>query len=119
MIKPNTLLPATKFFKHNKALIEYLGNYEWNITYDYGETLKQSINLSTSSLATNWTWVVIENGKIVIKNEVMDNRVPLPEHKSAFEIPVSKFPLETRIGWRGPMIEWQHLANLPKVYWKD
>ncbi len=29
-----------------------------------------------------------------------------------------KFPDDTRIGWRGPMINIKHLENMPKVFWK-
>ena len=29
------------------------------------------------------------------------------------------FPLNTLVGWRGPMIPWSKLSDLPKVYYSD
>lgn len=117
-IKQKTSLPATTFFKHNKGTLTYKGDLKWDITYDFGETIEHEVHISTASLSTSWKWVNIENNHIEIKNEVLDNRVTLPSHKSKMKIPISKFPLETRVGWRGPMIEWKYLSKLPPVYWE-
>lgn len=120
-IPQNKVLPAIEFFKHNQAIITYKGHLKWDITYDYGETIEHPVHLSTSSLATNWTCVDVdprENGLIEIKNEVLKEGMTLPQHKHPMKIPLNKFPAETRVGWRGPMIEWKYLEKLPLVYWK-
>jgi hypothetical protein len=29
----------------------------------------------------------------------------------------SELPKNTRVGWRGPMIPWETLDKMPKLYW--
>ncbi len=119
-IKPNTMLPATAFFKHNRTKLVYKGDMKWDIHFDFGETVTHPLHLCTSGLATSWHWNAIDkkDGQIHITSEMHDNRLPFPSHKSATHLHWTAFPDATRVGWRGPMIDWKHLEKLPPVYWK-
>ena len=124
--KPDKVFTAATFFAKNKATLTYKGDFIWDITYDYGETIEHPVHFCTSGLATSWTWVALECGNggegdisIIIDSEMLRSGIPFPKHKNQIRIRWQEFPKPTRVGWRGPMILWKHLSILPKVYWTE
>ncbi len=114
--KCNKLYKPIEFFKENRCLLNYLGDYKWDITFPYGETIRHPVHLEVTSLKTNWKWMHIEDGEIHIKNEVVSINEKIPNGWKAIHKPITEVSNETRVGWRGPMIMWNELENLPDVY---
>lgn len=96
---------AQEFFKSNRNQITYLDNYEWNIHFNYGETLKHPVHVIFEE---NNCWREIINNTVRSFNFEYNSTVSLT--------PIDTFPDCTRVGWRGPIMLWDKLDNLPQVY---
>jgi len=108
-----------EIFKNSHHKIVYKGNMHWDIIFSFGETLEHPVHLDVSSLPTNWTWCAIENKYINITNEVLDEGETIDPERGSIKMHYKWFPENTRVGWRGPIMFWKDLTNLPKVYWID
>jgi hypothetical protein len=104
------------FFKENRHIATYLGDYQWDIDFPHGETFRHPVHLDVSSLQTNWGWISIEDGGIHITSEVVPINEEIPDGWKAIHKPISEMSNETRVGWRGPMMLWNELENFPQVY---
>jgi len=106
-----------KFFKANRHKVTYRGNMSWNIHFNFGEIILHPIHLNTENLETNWKWCAIDetDGKIHIKTEIVKDGEEIPEHWEEKHMHWTEFPDSTRVGWRGPMMFWKELENMPKV----
>jgi len=111
-IKPGEILPAPMFFKHNKSTLIYKGNLVWDIEYDFGETIEHPVHICTEGINSKSYFTKSENGNIKIKSEAFTNG-----EKKYQIINCKNLSSQTRVGWRGPMIKWEHLSHLPPVYW--
>lgn len=108
-----------EMFEDNQAKITSLGGYRWKIEFDWGETIEESFHVNVSSLNTNWNWVPIEDGEVVIDHEVLVSGESLPDDDfKEFRHSWKKIHPRTRVGWRGPIIRWSDLEGLSKVYWE-
>lgn len=92
---------------------------KWDIYFSYGETFLHPVHLDVSNLKTNWTWAEIneKDGMIHITREIIKTgeKIPtgwIPTHKHWTD-----FPETTRVGWRGSIMLWKHLSDLPKVFY--
>lgn len=107
-----------EFFEQNRHQITYLGNMKWDIKFPFGETIAHPIHLDTSSLQTNWRWVAVEeDGFIHITTEVVNEGEEIPSHWEPKHMHWSEFPDTTIVGWRGPIMLWDNLKNMPQVYY--
>ena len=96
----------------------YKGNYTWDIQASWG-TYEHSFHLNVEHLNTNWTWVAIdpEDGKVHITDNIFDEG---KEHNNwkPIHIHFDEFPKNTRVGWRGPVMLWEKVKNMPQIFWK-
>ena len=106
------------FFKNNRHQLTYCGDMDWKIKFNFGETIYHTIHLNVSHLDTYWTWVAIDekDGYIHITDESVRNGHKIPEHWKPKHIHWSEFPETTRAGWRGPIMLWSKLKDMPQVY---
>jgi len=108
-----------QFFKYNHHQLTYLGNMEWDIHFEWGETFTHPIHLDVTCLETNWTWSALEeDGMIHITKEVVKEGERIPLHWRAKHLHWSEFPDDTRVGWRGPIMLWSKLKDMPPVYFE-
>jgi hypothetical protein len=110
------LYTPEEMFEDSHHKIIYRGNLEWDIVFCFGETFRHPVHLDVSHLPTNWTWMAIDNEHIEIKNEIIKEGAEMP-----FDRPTKMhwewFRDDTRIGWRGPIMLWEDLKDLPQVYY--
>lgn len=106
------------FFRENHHTIKYLGDYMWDINFNFGGTYSHPVHLDVSSMDTNWKWYALENNEIKITYEVLNKGEKIPKGKKAPYKHITEFDKNTRVGWRGPIMLWDELDNLPNVYLK-
>lgn len=106
---PNKKYPALKFFKRNIATLTYVGNYQWDIHFEFGQIVRHPIHIDVSCCDTQWKWVPVKEGTIYITNETLENNI---------DMHWNDFPKDTRVGWRGPMILTDHLKS-KKVFYAE
>jgi hypothetical protein len=108
------------FFKSNRCKITYKGNMLWDIYFDFGDTCTHPVHLDVSSLQTNWTWYEINelDGQIHITEEILDEKQSILSDWTPKHIYWTEFPDTTRVGWRGPIMLWDKLKDLPQVFYK-
>ncbi len=108
------------FFAKNRHQITYKGNMIWDISFFFGETIRHPVHLDTSNLQTYQKWCAIDenDGKIHITTEIIDIDEEIPSEWKPKHIHWTEFPEDTRVGWRGPIMLWSELENLPQVYYK-
>lgn len=117
MSKGEKIIPNPKdFFVCNHHSIKYLGDYKWDINFEFDETFIHPIHLDVSSMDTNWTWLPLENNEIKIFHEILKIDEELPPNKKAPQKHITKFDKSTRVGRRCPIMLWSELDNLPDVY---
>lgn len=104
------------FFASNHHCIEYLGNYKWDVNFNFGETFTHPIHLDVSSMNTNWTWCPLENDRTKISHEMLNISDEFTPNKKAPQKHITEFDKNTRVGWRGPIMLWNELNNLSNVY---
>ena len=73
---------------------------------DFGDTYTHPVHLDISSLQTNWTWYPIDE---------LDGKIPLDQ--TGKHIHWTEFSDITRVGWRGPIMLWDKLKDLPQIYY--
>jgi hypothetical protein len=103
----------------NRGKVTYLGNFEWDLYFPDCGTFKHPFHLEITGLnGTNWSWSAInpEDGKIHVTNNIFDCG---KEHKNWKPIhkKISEFPKTTRVGWRGPIMLWKRVYEMPKIYY--
>jgi|SRR3989304_4132521 len=108
------------FFECNVATYVHNKDLQGDITFHFGgfEDKKKSRNLTREfefdiEYDKN-CWYPLTNGYLPVKDPqgLGKFRYNSPKHYSMFSP-------TTRIGWRGPMIEWDKLDILPPVYWNE
>jgi hypothetical protein len=116
-LKPNKKYNVERFFKENRAQITYKGDLKWDIDFAFGEKFTHPIHLNTKHLKTNWTWVPVKNKMVTIKSEIVDRGKKIPKSWKPINMHWEEFPEKTYVGWRGPIMLWKYLKNVPKIYW--
>lgn len=112
------LYDPKEFFRANRCKLTYKGNMVWDIHFDFGKTIEHPVHLDVTALPTNWTWVAIEeDGYVRITTESVNRKIT-PRRK-AIHMHWTEFSPETRVGWRGPIMLWEKLDSLDKVYHTD
>ncbi len=102
-----------KVFRNNK------GNFTWDIHFSWGETFENTIHINVQSLATNWHWVRLDtdDNTIHIENEIISEDEIIPSDRTGIHLHLKDFPLRTTVGWRGPIMLWEHVKDKEQVYW--
>ncbi|AYV75426.1 MAG: hypothetical protein Terrestrivirus1_300 [Terrestrivirus sp.] len=94
------------FFKSNRCKLTYKGDMQWDIYFDFGDTFTHPVHLDVSSLQTDWTWYPIDE---------LDGKIH--SDWTTKHIHWTEFPDTTRVGWRGPIMLWDKLKDLPQIYY--
>ena len=102
---------ATEFFKKN-YILDYIHND--NLT-GIGKMKNIDINYSIFNFDINYEydyWYPLDNNGFL----------PNYDHQGFFNLnnvkkDWKKYPLNTLLGWRGPMLQWQDVENAPKIYY--
>ena len=118
--KENRGYQATKFFRDNKIKYIHLDGVSGNLTQKYKMT----------DFKTKKTTIQTDNYDTVFHVEFrkhnwypfFDGYLPAKDHQNAFKllgkkIHYTKFPKNTALGFRGPLIRWSDVSKLPKVYY--
>ena len=117
--KNNVEYDPEEFFKYNRHIIKYKGNFTWDIQLSWGETFENTIHINVQSLATNWHWVRLDtdDNTIHIENEIISEDEIIPSDRTGIHLHLKDFPLRTTVGWRGPIMLWEHVKDKEQVYW--
>ncbi len=118
----NKICRPEELFQHNRWTIVYKSNMEWTIISEGGggESFDHPVHLNVQHLNTYMTWVGLENdGMVNIDHEIIKKGNRIPKGWTETHIHWKDFPKTTRAGWRGPIMLWEKLAKLPKVYYKE
>ena len=113
-----------EFFKKNRNRFTYTGDMKWIMKDPENDVHPIHLHLSDFIKETNWTWSAIEDdGFIHITSERIIDGEKIPKEKipsewKAKHIYWTEFPDSTRVGWRGPVMLWDKLSDLPQVYLK-
>ena len=118
--EPGKNYDPQSFFKENRHQITYLGNMEWNIHFNFGDTFRHPVHIITSISDKNWWWSEIVNGSVHTENQGLT----CPHGKSLTQknpkrSEWTQLPHTTRVGWRGPMMLWNKLVEMPQVYYNE
>jgi hypothetical protein len=108
------------FYEQNKHTITYLGNMKWNIHFNFGEIIEHPVHLDTRELKDTYAkWAAIEDdGSIHITSEYLPQGVDMiPDGWKAKHIHWTEFPETTRVGWRGYVMKWNDIKDMPQVYY--
>lgn len=89
--------------------------YKWDMQY-IDNTFEHYVEMDISTMGTAWSWYPLDNDNEIKLETTIQNWyiTDLPE-------PIIKhwndFNTDTRVGWRGPIMRWNDLADLRHVYW--
>lgn len=104
------------FFAANRWTVTYRGDLNWTLEQNATGEVNDSIHINTASLNTSWNWSPLKDGYVNISNEEVSSGFSLAG-LSPKNIHWTRFPDQTRVGWRGPMMRWEKLATMPNVYY--
>ncbi len=117
----HTPYPPEIFFAANRNSLIYRGDYEWDIEFNHGETIRHPIHVSLAGLNTSWTWSPLDNDKMIhVTNYVKTKgQKGPPEGWGPIHKHISEFSPSTRMGWRGPIMLWSRLVDLGEVFYHE
>jgi hypothetical protein len=109
--KPSVITEPHNFFKQSIGIYTHDENLKgW---FKFIEDSRQDFEFDVEYKKNHW--YPLENGRLPDSN---DNGICCSfGNKKGWSW--RQFPLDTRIGWRGPMIEISKLEHCPKVYYAD
>jgi len=134
-IKPNKLYKPKKFFNSCWAVYKHIKDLKGEIFYQWQEEKIKKFNSNQKGGSTfkvenrhnnskpyefefeieykHNNWHPLENGFLPAKNYFRKNLLDGKKKKW------DKFPKNTKVGFRGPMILWEDLDKLPNIYYLD
>lgn len=89
--------------------------YKWDLQY-LDNTYEHFVDMDVSSMETGWLWYPL-NDDNEIKLETTIQNWYITELSEPIVKHWEEFDDETRVGWSGPMIRWNDIADLRQVYW--
>lgn len=126
---PGPTLPAKQFFEKKRDGAVYIhegglrGRVEWGWDHE-GERAHEPFQFEIEFKEGNWH-PLDDDGTLPSANEPHMVKgppgEPAMERRHWDELPPTRqhwteFPKTTRVGWRGPMVRWDALADLPPVF---
>ena len=109
------------FFKGVHHRMIYCGNMKmkmlWNFT-DFKDEGARDVELDTKSLDYGWGWMPLTDGVMIIDETLIaaDYNIRQLDDDEIFQRKWTEFDVNSRIGWRGPMMLWDNLKYFPKIY---
>ncbi len=114
---PMQVYESEVFFAWNRCTVTYKGAMEWTIKNIDG-SFDHKVEIDVSNLDACWTWWPLnENGYLDINNEPLTKGQEILSHWKPKHLHWSELPGTTRVGWRGPMMYWEYLKDMPLVYY--
>lgn len=107
--KSSTHYKPEHFFRENTATYVHAQNMKGKLTFhgiDYTRDFEFDVEYDKDC------WYPLEDGCLPKEDEQKLAPFSFPEPK-----PYTDFPTTTRVGWRGPMILWEKVKELPDIYW--
>lgn len=111
-----TYKPA-KFFKGNHHKIKYNGDFTWDITFEFGGTITHPVHLDIKKEGTGWWWSPLDGEYIVLDTSYSNGKITKKKKKKVVKKHHSEYRDDTRIGWRGPMMLWEHVESGEPVHY--
>ena len=62
---------------------------------------------------SEYNWYPLRNGSLPAEDE--HGLFPLLDR----EVRWDEFPLDTHLWWRGPMVHWEDVENMPDIFWYE
>jgi hypothetical protein len=123
--KSDTIYDVHHYFKDKVAVYEHTADLHGNAVWDYQLMGKDLSNISaltmtdTCEFDINYKeghWYPLAGGRLPVSD-----KQGLAEFGDVSGKHYSEFPPTTLIGWRGPMMLWERLDELPvqQIYWHD
>jgi len=101
-----------EFFRENKMVYTHDANLKGIMSWPYGIYNKE---FEIEYIEDRWFPLI--NGCLPPTDPKSYNNPQGSTH--TVPKPWQEFPVTTRVGWRGPMVIFSKLKDLPKVYWGD
>lgn len=106
--KPNKAYEPAKFFRKSYGILKYGGNLQGTMKF-CDISVQRPFEFHIEYKKDQW---------YPLKNEYL----PAHDPQNIFKLlgkqkHYTEFPKSTHVGFRGPMIFWQDMANLPNIYW--
>ena len=107
---PNTVYEPEEFFKTSFAMYKHDTDLKGKILFGGDDGKFQDFEFDLY-LSEAQCWYPLKNQSIPAKDEqgYFDFNFGKPKYYSEFD-------KNTEVGWRGPMIMWEELKNMPRVY---
>jgi len=116
--KKNEAYDPEDILQYNRTKIIYKGDFMWDIVMSDCGTFEHPVHLNVEHLPTNYTWVEIDETDkgIHITREILSEGEEMPNDTST-HLHNTEIPDTTRAGWRGPIMLWEYVKDMPKIHW--
>lgn len=98
------------FFRDNWAIYKHEKETCGTITWSFGESRPFEFDIEYD---TDY-WYPLENGHL--PKEDLDELIGFGDKGG---LHWTKFDDTARVGWRGPMMLWDSLSEMPDIFWKE
>lgn len=109
----NALYNACEFFRYNSATYVHEKGLQGKITYHFNNEDLTNDPFEFDVEFAEGNWYPLKNGYLPAEDE--QGCFKLLGRKTKWD----EFPLDTHIGWRGPMMFWEDVKKMPDIYWYD
>jgi hypothetical protein len=115
-LEENKSYSPEQFFKKNICKIKNNGDLTWDIIDSSGDKNCYNVEINVKVLGSNLDWCPVFRSNPNLASD--GDYVTIYNKKgNKHKIYWDELASNVRIGWRGPMILWEHVKNNPKVYW--
>jgi len=109
--KPNTLYTSKDFFRFNTATYIHKKGLQGTLIFHHDDDDVIIPSFEFHVHCDTFCWYPLKNGILPAEDdEGLGNLY-------GYEITSEELPLDTNIGWRGPMILWKNVEKMPDIYW--
>jgi hypothetical protein len=110
----NTLHPPAQFFRHNRATYTHIGDLKGTLVYHWGDGDSEEYDFEFDVEYMSHRWYPLKDGHLPARD---------PQGIAPFDYeepkPWTDFPVNTRVGWRGPMMLWEKVIPYDNIFWYD
>lgn len=121
-LTPNEKYDTKYFFQANKHKITYLGDLNWMIHYNFGNSFEHRVEVNIEKYDNGCHWMPFDCNKKYITLDhihIKNRHVQLPKNKQKL-IHFSELDDNTKIGWRGPIMLSTNFAKIKnRVYYEE
>lgn len=110
----NVVIDPYYFFRYNFATYIHDSGLKGTMTYHWQDEDYKDDDFEFDIEYTPHSWYPLENGRLPKRDPQGGAGFNFPR-----EISWTEFPIDTGIGWRGPMVLYQYLNYLPNIYVSD